>query len=187
MEIRGFFHVPPAPVVLAAAAFLAVLFARGPSVTEEPPFILHPEAEYLHVQLSVPGFLSAVYQLNDGLTLLDVIKLTALGSGDLSSPAEGFFAPALNGAHYVVNKKEQKIEIVQHGWMSASKRMALGIPLHPDQMSRSDWVALPGIGPKLAERINVDRQINGDFNSLSALKRVKGIGPKSIENWRILF
>jgi len=187
MEIRGFPHVPPAPVVLAAAAFLAVLLARGPSVTGELPFILHPEAEYLHVQLSGPGFSTAVYQLNDGLSLFDVIKLTALGSGDLSSPAEGSFAPALNGAHYVVNKKDQKIEIVQHGWMSASKRMALGIPLHPDRMSRSDWVALPGIGPKLAERINVDRQINGDFSTLGALKRVKGIGSKSIENWRLLF
>lgn len=187
MPIRGFFQVPPAPVVLAASAFLAVLLARGPSVTEEPPFILPPEAEYLHVQLSVPGFLSAVHQLNDGLTLLDVIKLTALGSGDLSSPAEGYFAPAINGAHYVVRKKDQKIEIVQRGWMSASKRIAMGIALHPDRMSSSDWVALPGIGPKLADRINSDRQKNGDFGSLIAMRRVKGIGPKSIENWKIFF
>ena len=121
MPIRDFFQVPPAPVVLAASAFLAVLLGRGPSVKEELPFILPSEAKYVHVQLSGPGFSSAVYQLNDGLTLLDVIKLTALGSGDLSSPAEGYFAPAINGAHYVVAKKDQKIEIVQRGWMSASK------------------------------------------------------------------
>jgi competence protein ComEA len=47
-------------------------------------------------------------------------------------------------------------------------------------MSRSDWVALPGIGKKLAENIHIDRQKNGDFGSLDALKRVKGVGPGRI-------
>lgn len=179
--------MPPAPVVLAASAFLAVLLGRGPSVTEELPIILPSEAKYVHVQLSGPGFSSAVYQLNDGLSLFDVIKLTPFASGNLLSPAADYLEPAINGAHYVVTKKEQKIGIVQRGWMSASKRIAMGIPLHADRMSSSDWVALPGIGPKLAEKINSDRQKNGDFSSLSALKRVKGIGPKSIENWRNFF
>lgn len=187
MPIRDFFHVPPVPVVLAVFAFLAVLLGRGPSVTEELPFILPPAAKDLHVQLSGPGFSSEVYQLNDGLSVLDVINLTALACGDLSSPVGAYSEPVINGAHYIVTKKEQKIEIVQHGWMSASQRIVLGIPLHPDRMSSSDWVALPGIGPKLADRINFDRQKNGEFVTLSGLQRVKGVGPKSIEKWKIFF
>ena len=128
-----------------------------------------------------------MYQLNDGLSLFDVIKLTVFPANDFSLPADVPLGPAIDGAHYIVGKKQQKIEIVQRGWMSASQRIVLGIPLHPDRMSSSDWLALPGIGLKLADRIDRDRQKNGDFGSLAALNRVKGIGQKSIENWRIFF
>jgi competence protein ComEA len=187
MPNRAFLQVPPAPVVLAAAIFLAVLLGRGASVTEDRPFFLPSETNSVHVQLSGPGLSSGVYQLNDGLSVLDVINLTDFSSDHLSPPAEGHFRPAINGANYVITKKDQKIEIVQRGWMSAGKRIALGIPLHPDRMSVSDWVALPGIGVKLAKRISTDRQKNGEFNSLSALQRVKGIGPGKISSWKLFF
>lgn len=71
--------------------------------------------------------------------------------------------------------------------MAARKRVALGIALHPDRMSRADWESLPGIGPKLALAIELDRQENGDFGHLEALERVRGIGPKRIEAWRKFF
>jgi competence protein ComEA len=184
---RAFLQVPPAPVVLAAAIFLAALLGRGASVTEDRPFFLPSEENSVHVQLSGPGLSSGVYQLNDGLSLLDVINLTGLFSGHLSPPAVAHFKPAINGANYVIAKKDQKIKIVQRGWMPASQRIALGIPLHPDRMSISDWAALPGIGAKLADRINMDRQKNGEFGSLNALQRVKGIGPGKITSWKDFF
>jgi competence protein ComEA len=59
----------------------------------------------------------------------------------------------------------------------------MAIPLHPDRMNINDWTFLPGIGAALAERIENDRQENGDFGSLDALIRVKGIGKKRISNW----
>ena len=40
---------------------------------------------------------------------------------------------------------------------------------------------LPRIGPALAARIVADRRINGEFGSLEALQRVRGIGPKLAE------
>lgn len=43
---------------------------------------------------------------------------------------------------------------------------------------------LPGIGPKLAERIVDDRQRNGRFDSIEDLRRVKGIGVKTLEAMR---
>ena len=187
MPIRNFLQTPPAVVVLAASVFLAVLLLRETSVKEDLPFFWSPEENYLHVHLSGPDFSSGVYQLNDGSSILDVINLTGIAAADLMTPVEGTVAPVINGAQYVVSKKEQKFEIVQRGWISAGQRMALGIPLHPDRMSGSDWLALPGIGNKLAERIRIDRQKNGDFGSLDALQRVKGIGPGKIARWRIFF
>jgi len=46
---------------------------------------------------------------------------------------------------------------------------------------------LPGIGETLARRLELDRQENGEFGSLEGLLRVKGVGLKSIERWRIFF
>ena len=184
---RVFSQGPPAPVVLAASVFLAMLLMQRAPLMEELPLIFPSEPNYVHFELSGPGSSSGVYQLNDGLSVLDVIELTIFSSGHLSPSAESYVKPAINGARYGIAKKDQKIEIVQRGWMSAGKRIALGIALHPDRMSSSDWVALPGIGKKLAEKIHTDRQKNGEFGSLDALKRVKGVGPGRIANWRTFF
>ena len=72
-------------------------------------------------------------------------------------------------------------------WMSASQRVTLGIPLHPDKMTQLDWEFLPGIGEKLAAKIEMNRQKNGDFGSLDGLLRIKGIGSSKIELWEEFF
>jgi len=71
--------------------------------------------------------------------------------------------------------------------MPASHRIVMGIPLHPDQMSRDDWIALPGVGPALADRIEKDRQKNGELGSYAALARVNGIGKKRLDGWKKFF
>ena len=47
-----------------------------------------------------------------------------------------------------------------------------------------EWSQLPGIGPVLARRIVQDREDNGPFGSIKDLTRVKGIGPKKLEDMR---
>lgn len=76
---------------------------------------------------------------------------------------------------------------IEQGWMPARQRLALGILLHPDRMSRQDWIALPGIGEKLALQIEQDRQYFGDFGRFEALERVKGIGPGKLKKLRPFF
>jgi len=47
-----------------------------------------------------------------------------------------------------------------------------------------EWTQLDGIGDALARRIVADREQNGPFRSIDDLRRIKGIGPKTIERLR---
>jgi len=54
-------------------------------------------------------------------------------------------------------------------------------------INRADWpelVQLPGIGETLARRILESRETDGPFIDHRELLRVKGIGPKTLENLR---
>lgn len=55
-----------------------------------------------------------------------------------------------------------------------------------NRATKQDFDALPGIGPKLAERIMAHRQSVGAFHSLDELRAVKGIGKKKFERIRSL-
>ncbi|NWF72985.1 MAG: helix-hairpin-helix domain-containing protein [Nitrospirae bacterium] len=55
-----------------------------------------------------------------------------------------------------------------------------------NRATKQDLDALPGVGPKLAERIMKYRQSMGVFQSLDDLRGVKGIGKKTFERIRPL-
>lgn len=68
---------------------------------------------------------------------------------------------------------------------AAPKRSQPGL-LDLNRATEQDFDALPGIGPKLAERIMEYRQSVGAFHSLDELREVKGIGKKKFERIRPL-
>ena len=68
---------------------------------------------------------------------------------------------------------------------ASSKRFHQG-SLDVNRATEQDFDALPGIGPKLAERIMEYRQSVGALHSLDELRAVKGIGSKKFERIRPL-
>jgi competence protein ComEA len=68
---------------------------------------------------------------------------------------------------------------------AAQQRLQKG-PLDLNRATDEDFDALPGIGPRLAERIMEYRQSVGAFRSLEELRAVKGIGEKKFERIRPL-
>jgi competence protein ComEA len=54
-------------------------------------------------------------------------------------------------------------------------------------INQADWpefTVLPGIGETLARRIVESRQVDGPFADVDQLERVRGIGPKTLEQLR---
>ncbi|MCE2929118.1 MAG: helix-hairpin-helix domain-containing protein [Candidatus Caenarcaniphilales bacterium] len=55
---------------------------------------------------------------------------------------------------------------------------------NPNLANAREFDNLPGISSKLAQAIINDRAMNGRFNSIDDLMRVKGIGPTKLANIR---
>jgi len=128
-----------------------------------------------------------VYRFADGTTVESAIKMTVgghaltgkvsvvggrrLAAGDLVTVRGASGQPAV----FVLEK------------MPVKERMLLGVRLDPDQLTREEWTALPGIGPVLAERIETERHKNGAFGGLEGLSRVPGIGPGKLKTLQRYF
>jgi len=72
-----------------------------------------------------------------------------------------------------------------HPSAAAPKQSHKGL-LDLNRATDQDFDALPGIGPRLAERIMEYRQSVGVFHSLDGLRAVQGIGKKKFERIRPL-
>ena len=92
-----------------------------------------------------------------------------------------------SGEKLIIYQSDADTGRVRRSWMSAARRIALQIPLHPDCMTIADWEALPGLSTKLAERIEADRRQNGDFKTLENLGRVPGIGQRLLRKLKPYF
>jgi len=68
----------------------------------------------------------------------------------------------------------------------AARALREGRPMDLNGASAADLELLPRIGPALAGRIVAFREENGDFESVGGLTRVRGIGPRTLEQLRPL-
>lgn len=187
MRANFFSQAPPALGVLAVLVFIGVLLSREASISEDLPVFFDQQSRIVHVELVADELEAGVYQFNDGSTIADVIMLTQTFLDDSLSAEAVQLGSLRNGERLRILKNGRRITSLHREWMSGSHRLALGVPLHPDRMQEADWVALPGIGAVMAERIEQYRQNNGDFGSFEALGKVKGIGKKRLEGWKIFF
>lgn len=174
------------PVRLAILLLILLLYVplvwqgRGVSPQREPAAFFHYSSGLAVIRVVGPGMQDRIHRIHDGATVETVINMTT-GSVDRAGWSRGVLARRLESGDIlkIVRNGNQHFDFVVKS-MTARERVVLGIPLDPDRMDQADWESLPGIGPKLAERIMHYRQLNGDFGSLDGLKRVSGIGDGKI-------
>lgn len=70
---------------------------------------------------------------------------------------------------------------------ASGRDTAAAVPAHAVDLNaagEAELALLPGIGPSLARRIAADRVQRGPFATVDDLRRVKGIGPATLERIR---
>jgi len=175
-------------VLLLALAVLMPLLQKSRAVPrrEQAAFLRYTAGSCL-VKIAGIGQKDGVYRFYDGVSLLDVNKMTDTSSKVESGIREDAGRHLKNGDMVVFSGSSGNKAEISVKNMTVSERILLGIPLHPDTMSVGDWEALPGIGPALAKAIVNDRQKNGDFHDLEEVIRVPGFGQGKLKSLRVYF
>lgn len=70
--------------------------------------------------------------------------------------------------------------------LTADRRLDVSLQIDVNTATRDELLLLPGVGPILAERIIESRRRDGPFSCHEDLRRVRGIGPKTLEKSRPL-
>ncbi|MER3445660.1 MAG: hypothetical protein C4291_01965 [Candidatus Dadabacteria bacterium] len=124
--------------------------------TREPRF---------YIEVSKPdGFPITVYNEDEIKQIASLYKLKNIRNGD----------------RIVINDRG----IISLSRISGKKSLALGIPIGINSASVEDLEALPGIGPKLAEKIVKYRNLKGPFRAIEELRNIDGIEEKRLESIR---
>ncbi|HAG49936.1 MAG: hypothetical protein A2X87_05585 [Deltaproteobacteria bacterium GWC2_42_51] len=164
--------------LLAIAVFLTAVFFLKEFYTSKEPTEITPASSAGQTVFEVedPSGNSKVYVLPkkkpEGRSLSSNVTI-----GDQESSASG---GVKSGSKITINKNGSATK----GRMSGEKHLIFSIPLNINEATAQDFEALPGIGPKLAEKVIETRKALGGFKSIKDLKKVKGIGDKKFEKIR---
>jgi len=80
--------------------------------------------------------------------------------------------------------REREILVVERRSFYKRKPLREGEKININKASISELTRIPGVGPRIAERIYEYRKQVGKFKSVEELLNVKGIGPKKLEKMR---
>ena len=188
----GTTHGDPAPVSAKVSAGAQDRAERG-APAEQSTFSVEASASapvWVHVVGAVrqPG----VYQLAPGSRVADAVDAAG---GLLAGAAQA----GVNLAREVADGEQVAVPTQDEfahgaGAPSAGTGAAPGAPsgavnAGPININSADATALdalPGVGPSTAAKIVADRQANGPFATPDDLGRVTGIGPKKLEQLKVL-
>jgi competence protein ComEA len=170
--------------LLLVAVLLSIILFRFGRVAAF--FTAQSPAFYVNIPGYVTVFLGqgfrnpGYHHFFDGAVVGDVIQMASSQTAIMIPASADSSRPLDMGEGLEIVQIDSEVAVVSRFFVHAGQRITLGIPLHPDTMKASDWQALPGIGPCLADRIEKNRQKNGEFADIEAVKRVSGVGEATI-------
>ncbi len=149
-----------------------------------PVFVDAPSCENQFVELSGNLFVCSPHQVVEVTSAKDLLRHVNDEHG--TSVLLSYFTchKLMNGQSVELNRDSGGLATITCEFMSAGRRMTLGVALHPDRMTAEDWRSLPGIGTAMARVITENKEQHGDFCTFEALARVRGIAKKSLDRWR---
>jgi competence ComEA-like helix-hairpin-helix protein len=147
-------------------------------------------ARLLHGSANVIGGQDAVIKLKYGrpareLLIADAPRGVKFALGENVKRTDGRFPNTRLGVEAVLIRAFTEARAYRQAWNEYVKSKSSGGPLDINRATLEDLQQLPGIGPKLAQRI-LDERAKAPFQSVDDLRRVPGMGPRALERLRPL-
>lgn len=122
---------------------------------------------------------AGIYPIGVNTMTMSAIKM----AGPLPNTTNGLSQgdtgdPLANGMALHITVRPNDTLSLTRSQMTANERLVLGVPLDINAMSAADFDKVPGIGPKMSQRIVGFRQKNGGTMAVSDLLSIEGIGEK---------
>lgn len=135
---------------------------------------------YIQGEIKKPG----VYSLKSGSITEDLVKAAGGFTDNASSDNKLNLAKKLKDEDYILveKKEEPSAEGENIKTITQSKKESDKVNINKATAEELDKV--PGIGPVTAQKIIEYREKNGQFNSIDELKKVGGIGDKTLNKFR---
>ena len=118
-----------------------------------------------------------VYAFNRDVSLEDLIERGGGVRHNDYTPWASCDIPLNSGIMVDIKWDENELTF-SHDEMSAFYKVTLGIPVSLNRETEHGLTAIPGIGPRLAERIIRGRTERGGFKTLDEIKSINGVGDK---------
>ncbi len=135
------------------------------------------EGSRIAVEIAGHENYAGIYFLQRGSTIGDLLR--EAGIDDLSGFTAFDPSRTLQSGERVGFNRISGSVIVNH--MSASARLALGMPIDLNRATPEELALIPGIGRTTASKIVRFREEKGLFTSIGELKRIEGLGKKQYE------
>jgi len=87
-----------------------------------------------------------------------------------------------DGSKIVVKRDKKHTLIIELARMEPEKCIVFSIPLNLNEVEEEHLTLIPGIGPRLAQRIIQYRSKKGGFRKIEELIEVRGIGEQKLRN-----
>ncbi|MBW2065781.1 MAG: helix-hairpin-helix domain-containing protein [Deltaproteobacteria bacterium] len=156
--------------------FILLLGHATKILLEKPSddIVIYERPSYVQVEGAVrfPG----VYPVDPNNTTLESILRKAGGLNDRKREHGGVQQNSVirPGTKVTILSVRNSTQLIV-GRMDAYYRVSLGIPLSVNSATESDLIAVPGIGPRIAEAIVRERTKRGKYNGLEEILEAKGI------------
>lgn len=189
--------------LLSVQALALLKWGSRPSELEAAPVVAYridlnraSRAELLQLQGVGPALADRILahrEEHGGFrSVEDLAKVQGVGPATLAKLRPWVFvaaeekespAPAVVQATPVSFKKSPAPELAQPPRTSGKKELVPASVLDLNRATQEELQRLPGIGPKLSQRI-LDERARSPFKSVEDLRRVSGIGAKTLDKLR---
>jgi competence protein ComEA len=186
-EAEDFFHKHKNTIIFILTAigigfiiFKLVMYKLSPqtdvkceirNIDNATPVTIENITVHISGAVNKPG----VYSLKKGALAVNLLK-EAGGATEAADLSQINLAAEL--------KDNEQIDIPYAKARTSAASSLTGRPVNINRAEATELESIPGIGPKYAGEIVLYRKKNGPFRNLEDLGKVKGIGPKRLQQMR---